>query len=169
MKGKISRRRLPGDCYGEKLRSASPYRISRRLKRYWEFMERALYLLDASDSEGVDVSFDIYPYRSTATVLYTILPPWITDSGKKMMFERLRNPAIRTEAVRRSQSAFSSAVLVAQQNDYAHKCARIAHAQGQTPKHVISMCFSHRMIARSVSLDLSERKISRRTPTSVFH
>ncbi len=145
-------------------------------KRYWEFMERALYLLDASDSEGVDVSFDIYPYRSTATVLYTILPTWITDGGKKMMFERLRNPAIRAEAIRDLKEEhidYSSAVLsLSSLNKMITRTnvLEMAHAQGKTPEDVIFDVLLASDDRAIVSLDaLSEENIEKglRHPFSI--
>ena len=112
-------------------------------QRYWETMERALSLFDASDSEGVDVSFDIYPYRFTATVLYTVLPTWITDGGKKMMFQRLRSPAIRAEAVhdlKEEHIDYSSAVIsLSSLNKMIVRTnvLEMAHAEGKTPEDVI--------------------------------
>lgn len=146
-------------------------------RRYWELMERALYLLDASDSEGVDVSFDIYPYRSTATVLYTILPTWITDGGKKMMFERLRNPAIRLEALhdlKEEHIDYSSAVLsVSSLNKMIVRTnvLDMAHAEGKSPEDVIFDVLLASDDRAIVSLDaLSEENIEKglRHPFSII-
>lgn len=112
-------------------------------KRYWDQMDRALYLLEASDSEGVEVSFDVYPYQSTATVLYTILPTWLTDGGKKMMLSRLRNKAIRLEAIRdlrEEKIDYSSSVLtISSLNKMIVRTnvLDMAYAQGKIPEEVI--------------------------------
>jgi len=112
-------------------------------RRYWEHMDRALYLLEASDSEGVDVSFDVYPYRATATVLYTILPTWVTDGGKKMMLERLRDKSIRIEVIhdlKEEHIDYSSAILSVSSLDKMMMRTNVldmARSQGKIPEEVI--------------------------------
>jgi N-acyl-D-amino-acid deacylase len=69
----------------------------------WPLMEKALYLIETAQANGVDISFDVYPYTHTGSVLYTLLPEWVTDGGRKMMLERLKDPSIRHEAVRELQ------------------------------------------------------------------
>ncbi len=108
----------------------------------WKNLDRALYLLEASDSEGTNVSFDVYPYRSTSSVLYTVLPPWVTDGGKKMMFERLHSPSVRAKALSDLQEEridYSSAII----STFSHGLAvrknvlEMANAEGKTPEEVI--------------------------------
>jgi N-acyl-D-amino-acid deacylase len=145
-------------------------------RRYWEQMERALYLLEASDSEGVDVSFDIYPYRQTATVLYTILPTWITDGGKKMMMERLRDKSIRLEAIhdlKEERIDYSSAILsISSLNKMILRTnvLDMARSQGKLPEEVIFDVLLASDDRAIVSLDaLSEDNIEKglRHPFSI--
>lgn len=145
-------------------------------RRHWEQMERALYLLEASDSEGVDVSFDVYPYRSTATVLYTILPTWVTDGGKKMMIERLRDQSIRLEAIhdlKEERIDYSSAYLsISSLNKMIMRTnvLDMAHAQGKLPEEVIFDVLLASDDRAIVSLDaLSEDNVERaiRHPFSI--
>lgn len=145
-------------------------------RRYWECMDRALYLLEASDSEGVDVSFDIYPYRSTATVLYTILPTWVTDGGKKMMMKRLRDSSIRIEAIhdlKEERIDYSSAYLsVSSLNKMIVRTnvLDMAHSQGKSPEEIILDVLLASDDRAIVSLDaLSEENIEKglRHPFSI--
>ncbi len=145
-------------------------------RRYWKELERALYFLEASDSEGIDISFDVYPYRQTASVLYTLLPTWVTDGGKKLMLERLRNPATRAEAahdLREERIDYSSAYLsVSSLNRMMNRTnvLDMAKAQGKSPEDVIFDVLLASDDRAIVSLDaLSEENIEReiRHPFSI--
>ena len=68
-------------------------------EKNWHLMDEALFLLGKAKERGVDVTFDVYPYAHTGSVLYTLLPSWISDGGKRMMLSRLRDPLIRAKAV----------------------------------------------------------------------
>lgn len=63
----------------------------------WEKMDEVLALLDKAFESGLDISFDVYPYTNTGSVLYTLLPSWVTEGGKKMMLHRLKDPIIRAK------------------------------------------------------------------------
>lgn len=68
-------------------------------EEHWPLMEKALYLIASAQSDGIDVTFDVYPYTVTGTVLYTLLPAWVTDGGKRSMLEKLKDPETRNEIV----------------------------------------------------------------------
>jgi N-acyl-D-amino-acid deacylase len=68
-------------------------------EKNWHLMEDALGLISRAREVGLDVSFDVYPYTSTGSVLYTLLPNWVTDGGKKMMLNRLKNSEMRARVV----------------------------------------------------------------------
>lgn len=61
----------------------------------WPKMREALDMIDHARSVGVDISFDVYPYTSTGSVLYALLPAWVSEGGKKSMLHRLRDKNIR--------------------------------------------------------------------------
>ncbi len=68
-------------------------------EEHWHLMEKALYLIEAAQSSGIHITFDIYPYINTGTVLYTLLPDWVTEGGKRMMLQRLKDPEMRQEII----------------------------------------------------------------------
>ena len=109
----------------------------------WPHVDRALYLLDAFDSQGIDVSFDLSPYTSTASVLYTVLPTWVSDGGKKLMMERLRDPSLRARIVRELREEhieYASAFLMASSLNkmiVRTNVLDIAKAEGKSPEEVI--------------------------------
>jgi N-acyl-D-amino-acid deacylase len=68
-------------------------------KKNWSLMDDALALINESASRGTNITFDIYPYAHTETVLYTLLPEWISAGGKKMMLHRLKDREIRERII----------------------------------------------------------------------
>jgi len=56
---------------------------------------QAVQLLSKARLEGVDVTFDQYPYTAGSTTLTTLLPPWALEGGINRMLERINNPTNR--------------------------------------------------------------------------
>ncbi len=68
-------------------------------EKNWPAMDDALNTVARANEIGLDVTFDIYPYTHTSSVLYTFLPAWVSNGGKKMMLQRLKDPQIRAKVV----------------------------------------------------------------------
>lgn len=68
-------------------------------QKNWHLMDEAINLIETARMSGVDVSFDMYPYTMTGSVLYILLPDWVAEGGKKMMIERLKDPALRPRII----------------------------------------------------------------------
>jgi N-acyl-D-amino-acid deacylase len=68
-------------------------------ERNWNLMDDALALISESLGRGVDITFDVYPYAHTETVLYTLLPEWISEGGKRIMLQRLKDQKIREKII----------------------------------------------------------------------
>ena len=47
--------------------------------------------MEEARGEGIEVTFDQYPYTAGSTVFHAILPPWVHDGGTEKMLSRLRN------------------------------------------------------------------------------
>jgi N-acyl-D-amino-acid deacylase len=69
-------------------------------EKNWGLMDDALALLSEALGRGADITFDVYPYTHTETVLYTLLPEWISEGGKKMMLHRLKDPEMRVKIIK---------------------------------------------------------------------
>jgi len=59
-------------------------------KDHWNKMDEALERINTAALRGVHISFDVYPYTSTSSVLYTLLPEWVTRKGRVMMLSSLK-------------------------------------------------------------------------------
>lgn len=68
-------------------------------KKNWYKMEEMLAHISQASESGVDISFDVYPYIHTGSVLYTLLPSWVAEGGKKMLLHRLKDSVIRTKVI----------------------------------------------------------------------
>jgi N-acyl-D-amino-acid deacylase len=62
------------------------------IKKNWSYMSAAVDML-----EDTPISFDIYPYTTSSMVLYVFLPEWVSQGGRRMMLERLRNGKLRAQ------------------------------------------------------------------------
>lgn len=56
---------------------------------------QVLAKIDEARQEGMEITFDQYPYTAASTVFSAILPPWVHDGGTEMMLARLKNEADR--------------------------------------------------------------------------
>ncbi|MBI3746529.1 MAG: D-aminoacylase [Chloroflexi bacterium] len=57
--------------------------------------QQLLDLVDDARAEGLDVTFDAYPYEWSSTRLLITIPPWVQEGGPGPTKERLADPAIR--------------------------------------------------------------------------
>jgi N-acyl-D-amino-acid deacylase len=57
--------------------------------------EQMLALVDDARAEGLDVTFDAYPYEWSSTRLLITVPPWVQEGGPGPTRERLADPAVR--------------------------------------------------------------------------
>ena len=58
---------------------------------HWHKCSRLLARIDDARAEGIDVTFDQYPYTAGSTMLSAILPPWAHDGGSEALLCRLRD------------------------------------------------------------------------------
>ena len=73
-------------------------------------------LLERARDEGVDVTFDTYPYEWASTRLLIMIPPWVQAGGPIRTKERLADASVR-ERIRRELS--ERGVLYAGRNAWA--------------------------------------------------
>jgi N-acyl-D-amino-acid deacylase len=66
----------------------------------WGAIPKALARLEAARAEGIDISFDMYPYLAGSSYMLQLLPPAALEGGLEALRARLADPAAR-EALRR--------------------------------------------------------------------
>lgn len=65
-------------------------------RQNWAYFEEALSVVDRAYQRGVKVFFDVYPYTTSWTVLYTYLPKWSYEGGRKAILQNLKDNANRS-------------------------------------------------------------------------
>ncbi len=72
-------------------------------KRNWGKSESALELIESFREQGLEVTFDQYPYTAGSTMLDAVIPPRFHTGGTESLLEALADPAVR-EDIRKAQS-----------------------------------------------------------------
>ncbi|MDD3498453.1 MAG: D-aminoacylase [Candidatus Moranbacteria bacterium] len=106
-------------------------------RKNWPLMDRALKKIEDAKLNGVEISFDVYPYTATGSVLYTFLPDWVSRGGRRMMLDRLRDPEKRKNLIEEMKKSYVdySKIIVASHSlgkSLTRKVVgKIAEAQGK--------------------------------------
>lgn len=73
----------------------SHLKITGEINRH--LLEPAIEKIDQARAEGIEVTFDQYPYTAASTILQATLPPWVQADGTSAMIERLKDANIRKQ------------------------------------------------------------------------
>jgi len=66
-----------------------------RGEQNYHYLEEALSVIDRAYQRGVNVFFDVYPYTTSWTVLYTYLPKWAYEGGKQAILANIKDGPAR--------------------------------------------------------------------------
>jgi len=64
-------------------------------RRNWHKMGPGLEAVERAHQEGMDITFDIYPYTAGSTMFLALLPPWALEGGVQKTLQRLRDSSLR--------------------------------------------------------------------------
>lgn len=109
----------------------------------WHLMDAAFNLIETAALNEMDISFDVYPYTTTGSVLYTFLPEWVTQEGRKMMLQKLKDPAVRGTVARdmRNKKVDYSQMIIAvstlSKMLSRRKVSEIAAGTGKSPEETV--------------------------------
>ena len=68
--------------------------------KYWSDMQKALEMINIANEENVEINFDVYPYDTTGSVLYILLPDWVSRGGRGKMISRLKDLDLREKIIK---------------------------------------------------------------------
>lgn len=60
-------------------------------------IKKVIEMIESAREEGLDITFDQYPYDSCSTMLRQILPPWVLDGGNEKMKMRISDKNVRAK------------------------------------------------------------------------
>lgn len=113
-------------------------------KQYWKLFPQALKVIEKARERGLSITFNLYPYPVTGSVLYTLLPDWIAEGGRNKMIERLLDPTIRARALEDMKSEhpyeYDKVTIAALKGDptfVGRTVADIARNQGLSPEEAV--------------------------------
>ncbi len=69
-------------------------------RKNWDKTDAVIELLEVGKRDGLEISYDQYPYTAGSTMLGVILPPWVHDGGAGKLVERLKNRNTRERIIR---------------------------------------------------------------------
>lgn len=75
-----------------------PLKISHlkvRGRKNWHLFDRVMNKLEIAYHQGTELSFDVYPYDTSWSVLYTYLPKWAYDGGRAQILRRINSSSER--------------------------------------------------------------------------
>ncbi|RMD01688.1 D-aminoacylase [Clostridium autoethanogenum] len=68
-------------------------------RKDWDKVDKMEELLDEAEKEGLEISYDQYPYSVGSTMLGVILPPWVHNGGTEKLLKRLENNELRKKMI----------------------------------------------------------------------
>ena len=63
------------------------------MRRFRGWSEETLKMMEDANAEGIDVTYDVYPYPAGSNGITSLLPPWVNAGGVAKMLGRLADPA----------------------------------------------------------------------------
>jgi N-acyl-D-amino-acid deacylase len=112
-------------------------------EKNWHLMDEVFNLIETAALNDIAVTFDVYPYTSTGSVLYTLLPEWVTENGRTLMIEQLKDKQTYASVLRdmRKDETDYSQVLIAvstlSKMLTRRRISDIATLQGKSPEEVV--------------------------------
>lgn len=61
-------------------------------------IDRVFERIHKAQADGLDVTYDCYPYAASMTSLGALLPPWMFEGGVDKMLKRLQDPEMRKKS-----------------------------------------------------------------------
>jgi N-acyl-D-amino-acid deacylase len=109
----------------------------------WGLMDEALNMIETARTSGIDVNFDVYPYTITGSVLYILLPGWVSEGGRTMLLSRLKDGDVRERVIREMRESdydYSKIMISISSMDKAltrKSIVDIARAQGKSVEDAV--------------------------------
>src|SRR3989344_1857693 len=79
-----------------------PIKISHlkiRGPKNWHLFDQLMSKLEVAYHQGVNISFDVYPYSTSWSVLYTYLPKWAYEGGRTQILQTLADSISRRKVL----------------------------------------------------------------------
>lgn len=68
-------------------------------KKSWPYFKKVLKLIASMRESGIDINFDVSPYRTTGSLLYLLIPGWAREGGFTQLFQKIDDPVERQKII----------------------------------------------------------------------
>ncbi len=135
----------------------------------WGKSLNMLRVIDEARDQGVDVTFDQYPYIASSTGLSALLPHWAQEGGADVLLERLRDPATREkikDADWRTITTDLSSIMIARAKNNTQyegmRVTEVAEKEGKEPRDaVFDLLLAEDAQVQIVAFGMSEEDVRR--------
>lgn len=62
--------------------------------------QKAIHKIEQASKNGMEISFDVFPYASSSLTLYLLLPHWAKKDGNDAIIKRLNDPSDRKQIIK---------------------------------------------------------------------
>jgi N-acyl-D-amino-acid deacylase len=145
-------------------------------RKAWPYLSKSLELIASARASGVKIDFDVYPYRTTGSLLYLLIPNWARHGGLTELFKKIDDPEERKKIVEalRSHTLHYDKILVTSaklKSAVGHTIAELAEEGGLIPEETILEILRTSegrvtVMGRTVSMENTKREIS--DPNSII-
>src|SRR3989344_624348 len=90
--------------------------IKVRGRKNWPLFDRVMNKIEVAYHQGLKIAFDVYPYSTSWSVLYTYLPKWAYEGGRTEILKVIADPLSRRKILDylRDQSQDFKNIIVAE-------------------------------------------------------
>lgn len=68
-------------------------------KKSWPYFKKVLKLIANLRESGIDINFDVSPYRTTGSLLYLLIPGWAREGGFTQLFQKIDDSIERQKII----------------------------------------------------------------------
>ena len=80
--------------------------------RHWGETDRLFEIMEDARSDGVDVTYDAYPYIAAGCPFNEMMPDWVQDGGTEAMLSRLADPTTRQRVLSEAEETWAGGVPI---------------------------------------------------------
>lgn len=111
-------------------------------RKAWQHARKALEIIATARESGVDIHFDVSPYRTTGSQLYLLIPPWARRGGFEDLFARIDSQIERKriiEALQHHTLHYDRIVVIGAKHSsiVGRTLAAIAEGMGVAPEEAL--------------------------------
>lgn len=112
-------------------------------KDNWDKFQKALERMEKAKNQGVDLTFDMFPYASNGMTLYALLPSWAKDGSQKIILKRLQDQSERQKieedikGLNLNYKKITIAALAGDKIFHGKTLEELSHSWGISPERAI--------------------------------